>query len=366
MTKILVAEDNQTLLESITLELEMRGYEVLSAVNGGDALHILLTSEQIPDIIVSDIAMPDVDGYKLLEHIRADMRLSAVPVLFLTAFNSPNSVRLSKELGVDDYIVKPFQADDLVIAIENKLKRIRAFQTQADHRLDQSRQTLLHMISHELRTPLTAIYGGSELLAEILAEVPDETVHHMLGLIQNGAHRLNRLTGKALALIDIDSGNLQRVFVRSRRNHLVQDVVEAAIESINHENAADQRRVTIMLNSCTDHLLVEGVYEYLVMIIAELLRNAVAFTPSGGEVHVSVRRNTDNIEVTIKDSGRGIAESDLHRVWERFTQIDRDQYEQQGSGLGLAVVREVARIHGGECTIISELGKGTQVTLTLP
>ncbi len=127
MTKVLIAEDNSTVLETIAFELEMRGYEVLPTSDGQHALSVLQISSPAPDIIVSDIAMPDIDGFRLLELIRAHPVWNTIPVLFLTAFNSPNSIRISKELGVDDYIVKPFQADDLVIAIENKLERIRAY-----------------------------------------------------------------------------------------------------------------------------------------------------------------------------------------------------------------------------------------------
>jgi two-component system, sensor histidine kinase and response regulator len=132
MTKVLIAEDNPAVLETIAFELEMRGYEVLPTQDGQHALDVLNLSSPLPDIIVSDIAMPDIDGFRLLELVRANPNWTTIPVLFLTAFNSPNSIRISKELGVDDYIVKPFQADDLVIAIENKLQRIQAFRQAAE------------------------------------------------------------------------------------------------------------------------------------------------------------------------------------------------------------------------------------------
>ncbi len=124
MTTILLAEDNQTLLEDTTFALEMRGYTVIQAIDGQAALDIL-QARPLPDIIVSDIAMPDVDGFKLLEQLRSDPPLTAIPFIFLTAFNSPNSLRIGKELGADDYIVKPFQIDDLILSIESKLKRIK-------------------------------------------------------------------------------------------------------------------------------------------------------------------------------------------------------------------------------------------------
>jgi DNA-binding response OmpR family regulator len=131
MTKVLLVEDNLMLLESIAFELEMRGFTVWQANDGKNALHVLHSTDQHPDIIVSDIAMPEMDGYKLLELIRQNEDLQNIPVIFLTAFNSPNAIHLGKELGIDDYLVKPFNSDDLVTAINNKIKRYQQIHQQA-------------------------------------------------------------------------------------------------------------------------------------------------------------------------------------------------------------------------------------------
>jgi two-component system, sensor histidine kinase and response regulator len=366
MTRVLVAEDDATLLEDITLELELRGYEVIPASDGQWALHMLTISDQLPDIIVSDIAMPDVDGFQLLEQLRSNPKWNGIPFLFLTAFDSPNSVRASKEMGADDYIVKPFKPDDLVLALENKLQRMAAFQQQAERKLDVARQTLLNMMSHELRTPLTTIYGGAEMLADSLVDTSDVTVQHMLGLIQRGAQRMNNLTIKAMALLQIDSGQLQKTYAHSRRPHDMGEIVQAVIQTLEDEKLVNERQVAIKVDRHTETLCVEGVIEYLHLMVEEPLRNAVTFAPVGGAVEITLQADVDWVIVTIQDQGAGIAVADLPRVWERFTQLDRDNQEQQGAGLGLAIVRESARIHGGDCTIASEPGLGTQVTLALP
>lgn len=366
MTTVLLAEDNLTLLENIALELEFRGYQVLQASDGRGALDILRTGIQLPDIIISDIAMPDIDGFQFLEHLRSEPAWNGIPFLFLTAFNSPNSVRISKELGADDYIVKPFQADDLVLAMESKLKRLRAFQAKAEQHLDESRKTLLRMIAHELRTPLTAIYGGSEMLAECLEQVPDETVHRMLALIRNGANRLNHFTRKALVLIEVDSGNLEKTFHQSRRKHDIHEIVNMALNVVHAEMRESKRQVTINYTPAPQSLYVYGVEAYLTMAVDELLRNAVAFTPDNHAVDVMVNNGDAAVTVTIVDDGPGISEDELPHIWDRFMQIDREYYEQQGAGLGLSVVRDVVRIHGGDCVIANEPKRGARVTLSFP
>lgn len=366
MTKVLFVEDSLQLLENTSLELEFRGYEVIQATDGRAALNILRTCERLPDVIISDIAMPDMDGYDLLERIRSESKWYGIPVLFITAFDSRNSIQISKELGVDDYIVKPFEVDDLIAAIENKLKRIRAFQHVAEENLDDARRTLLNMLSHELRTPLTTIYGGSAFLADSLADSPDETVTYLIRLIQRGADRLNRLTGKALALLQIDSGQLKTAFQQAQTRHAINDIVQVAVAAVENEIIVDQREIEIQVSASELPLYVAGIHSYLVMMIEEPLRNAVAFSPNGSKITVEIRKANNQVWVAIHDNGPGISASDLERIWDRFVQINRDTDLQQGIGLGLSIIREAARIHGGDCFITSQVGKGTTLTISLP
>lgn len=367
MTKVLIVEDNLTLLEDIALELDLRGYEIVQATDGKVALDMLQSMSPLPDIIVSDIAMPDMDGFKFLEYVRNDADLSDIPFLFLTAFSSPNSLRISKELGADDFIAKPFQSDDLILAIENKIQRVKAFQKKAENNLNESKRKLMQMISHELRSPLTVIYGGTNILAKLLAGTSDENVEKMINLVQNGANRLNSLTKKIVALLEIDSGSMKNRFDKSRESFNMNELVEARIAKLNPNIIHERRDLTIIFNPSPKPVRVEGVLSNLELMIDELIDNAVNFTPKGGTITITVGQQ-DNQFVTfiVEDTGVGIRKEDLPRIWERFVQINREGQEQQGSGIGLSIVRDCARIHGGDCTLISELGKGTQVTLTLP
>jgi len=122
MKRIMLVEDNITLLESISFELQIRDYEVIPAESGKSALDMLEIAAKLPDVIISDIAMPDLNGYELLEKLRNTPTLSHIPVIFLTAFDSPNAVHIAEELGADDYLVKPIQPEVLIEAVERKLQ----------------------------------------------------------------------------------------------------------------------------------------------------------------------------------------------------------------------------------------------------
>lgn len=366
MTKVMIVEDNLTLLESISFELEMRGFEVMQAGDGESALNLLFVADTPPDIIVSDIAMPKVDGYQFLESVRHQDRWNDIPFIFLTAFDSQNAVRIGKELGVDDYLTKPFQPDDLVVAMENKLKRVGQFRKAAERRLDEARNELLHMLTHELRTPLTLVFGGAEALGESLGELPDETAYMMLDIVRNGAKRMNRLVNNILYLIAIDTGQMEVQMTKFSGQHDIKDVIVKAYEAILAEPAFAAKNIQLDIRMADEALYVRGLTEYLVMMVAEILRNALVFSPNNNRVTIDVQRSNDDVLVTITDNGPGIPEDQLETVWGRFVQLDRESQEQQGTGVGLALVRESARLHGGDCSIQSQQGNGTQVTLRLP
>jgi CheY-like chemotaxis protein len=120
--RILIVEDNEALLFNTKLKLEMSGYDVLSAINGQDALNVLAKNPP-PHIILSDIMMPIMDGYSFYSKVSENPTLNKIPFIFITAKSSPEDIRFAKKLGVDDYIIKPFKGEDLLATIEGKLKR---------------------------------------------------------------------------------------------------------------------------------------------------------------------------------------------------------------------------------------------------
>lgn len=125
---ILLVEDNLPILEELQLLLEFSHYEVITATNGKKALDRLRNSEIIPNLIISDIMMPEMDGYELFKRVSTNSRWYHIPFLFLTALSSPNDIRLGKMLGVDDYIIKPFKEEDLLASIAGKLLKSKKLQ----------------------------------------------------------------------------------------------------------------------------------------------------------------------------------------------------------------------------------------------
>lgn len=364
MTTVMLIEDNQTLIESISFELEMRGYDVLQATNGSNAIDLLEATPSVPDIIVSDIAMPDMDGYQLLETVRAHDEWDGLPFIFLTAFDSSSAVRLGKQLGVDDYLTKPFEPEDLVTAIESKLKRFRSLDERAERKLDASRDHLLRILSHELRTPLTTMYGSTKILEMTLADMSDENTQAAIQILDSGAQRMNRLISRILMFSQLEGGNAQRTFEQYAQPIAVDTCIEKAVSDYK-ENRPNLTHV-IETDIEPDLPLVNGMKDFVCALVDELLDNAIKFSLGCPSVHIGAVRNNDSVQVTVRDAGSGIAPQHLEKIWENFTQIDRDINEQQGMGLGLAIVKKITELHGGTCEVTSTPDDGTTATFLLP
>ena len=366
MTRVMIVEDTRPLLEGIAFELEMRGYEVLTASDGLVALAVLdgLKTNGLPDVIVSDIAMPNLDGYQLFERVQANDDWQSIPFIFLTALASEKDVQFGKRLGADDYLIKPFKPEELVIAIENKKRRFEQLKATNERKLDVVRQQLMAMISHELRTPLTAIYGGAELLADDFSLDDNNISKQALDLIQSGARRLNRLVNEVLWLIQFNSGHLQQTLVTMAQPHDLREILQVARDVLNFEMATD--RIVLYQNQDDAALWIKGLRDVLVMVFMEAFHNALRFSKPNTPVDLTLHVDADLVTIELTDYGSGIAPDDIEKVWEPFVQSDRRLHEQQGMGLGLTLIREGVRLHGGDCKLYSELNKGTILVVQLP
>jgi len=360
--RVLIVEDNIAVLESVALELEINGYEVLQATNGQEGLDLLARLNPAPDIIVSDIAMPQMDGYEFFQNVQQHSEWHYIPFIFLTALDAEKQVRFGKSLGVDDYLVKPFKAEDLIIAIENKLRRIADFEQRAEVRLDTARVELLNLISHELNTPLTAIYGGTEMLAESLSAIPDEVTQHTLRIVQSGTRRMKRLIDQVLLMVQLDSNQMKNHFNKLARPFDLEMTVQSAQRLLHNDNLLDGRSINIQ--APTKPVMIFGIEEVISRAIAELLRNALAY--SSQDVELEIGQEDDKTLLVVRDYGKGIPPAFQEEIWERFRQVDRGTYEQQGAGLGLTLVRGLMQIHGGSAYLQSEPDAGTAVTLAFP
>lgn len=361
MAKILVIEDEESIRENILDLLEAENFEGIGAING--KVGIKLASEQIPDLILCDMMMPEVDGHGVLKALRSEPLTATIPFIFLTAKADKSDIRTGMELGADDYITKPCTPQELLKAIAIRLEKQKTISRQSQKTLDELRTNISMSLPHELRTPLNAIMGFSELILSEYQVLEESDILEMIGQIQTSGHRLYRLIQNFLLYAELEIAATNPELLKEMRNSEFSCVksllTQKARQQAKHANRTDD----LQLNLQDSSVAIDSVR--LAKIVEELLDNAFKFSLEGTPVVLSTVVENQTFILSVKDQGRGMTADQIAQL-EAYRQFDRKLYQQAGLGLGLAIVQRLAELHGGKFKIESLPQQETIVRVSLP
>lgn len=363
-TKILVVEDDFQNRQLISIYLSKTGYEVTVCVNGLDALEKLQT--YTPDLIISDISMPHLDGFQLYDKVKEFNHLRSIPFIFLTAHSDTDKRRYSKEIGSDDFLTKPIEQEDLLVSIRGKLKRVEEIRSTTTSALfnevDQLKREILSTITHEVNTPLFIIKLTTNLLLDDSMEFRPHELQELLLRIKRSGERLDGLLKDFLVSARVAAGDAIKEYKDARQEIELNYVVTHLMPKLERMASSAQLKLTTNLSKVPVVLIhVDQVAD----IIERLFNNAVKFNKPNGSIHVSTDANEEDAFVRIKDTGIGIPADRLAHVFEKFYQVNRSEMEQQGAGLGLSIARDLAYINGGDILAKSTEGVGSEFTLAI-
>ncbi len=225
---------------------------------------------------------------------------------------------------------------------------------------EQLQNSLTHMIIHDLRNPITAVMGGIDLLLMTMADQMDETQKHLLENTRHSSQMLVELVNELLDINKIEAGK----FVL---NLGTVDLYRLLSESLNAIKAtAELEKQHLALAPAPEHTTVIGDEHLLRRVIANLLSNALKYTPANGTISGSLTHEGDSIVVRITDTGPGIPEKERERIFEKFTQVQEKHIQRQGTGLGLTFCQLAVNAHGGQIWVESEEGEGSTFAFRLP
>lgn len=360
--RILLVDDNQIVLNVTADYLRAQGFEVFIAHDGSEALQLL--GKDAPDLIVSDIMMPGMDGYAFYQNVSEQPEWCHIPFLFLSALGANGDIRTGKELGCDDYLVKPFDPTELVSTIRGKLARAKRRDAVSRSYIEDYRKRVINTLSHEFRTPLVAINTGSELLLDQHDALQPDRVQSLLQSIHRGGQRLQRLVNDFMALQQIDSGSAENAAKRLRREAAVTDILEMALDVEREELGNDCPQIIAHVPAGAENWMIHVYESQVTDAVCRLLSNAIKFGGLGFSVEVGLRGNDATVEFWIRDHGPGLSCEDANRACQMFMQIDRDRFEQQGCGVGLAIAQYYVDLNAGNLTFRAPADGGLEVSLT--
>jgi signal transduction histidine kinase len=358
--KILVIEDTAEVREVIAETLTLEGFEVFAAEDGRSGIGLART--HLPDLIICDIRMPNMDGYETLAELRKDAVTAMIPFIFLTGAADRTNVRRGMELGADDYLTKPFTASELMAAVSARLEKQEEIHRHSERKLEELRGNLTMALPHELRTPLNGILGLSELLIE-QGEVMDRPqILETARYINQSALRLHRLIENFLvyAQIELLSSDSSRGAVLRPSTSVPVGELIAGLARQAAAKAQRAKDLTLRIQPVEAPIA----EEHMKKIAEELIENAFKFSEPGTPVVVETRQEGRELVFTISDRGRGMTPDQIAKVGAHM-QFERNFYEQQGAGFGLIIAKRLTELLGGSFHIESTPGLQTTVRVAL-
>ena len=293
------------------------------------------------------------------ETLRQQPPWSDFPLLVFSTFDRgvPRNVKLDGLLGNVTFLDRPVRTRTMLAAVQAAL-RSRRRQYEGRHAIE-SRDTFLAMLGHELRNPLGAIHLALEVL-----EGRDAMPSREHAIIARQSKHLARLVDDLLDVARVTRGS---VVLQRARISLV-DALRGALEALRARAASQGISLSLALEASADDVFVDGDHARLEQVFSNLVTNAIKYTPAGGNVTVTLRRQDGDAIVTVADTGVGLAPEMLERVFDVFAQVERTLERREGGmGLGLAIVRSIVALHGGTVVATSDgVGRGSTFTVRLP
>jgi len=376
-TSVYLVDDEPEILYTLSEALTYSGFDVQTFEDGPSALEA--AAHRPPDLLVTDMRMPEMDGMALLTRLRSEA--PDTEVIILTGFGDLGSAVSALRLGAFDYLTKPIDANRLAQVLKNgaEHRRLQAENRSLIQRLRESNRIKTEFIngmSHEVRTPLGHILGFAQLLEDSLPDLSEVHAGH-LQKVQQAAKQLLGLFDDILQFSILRSGEASVATETFPLGPFLSGTVELV------QAAADAKGVTLEILLHEPDPTVSADAAICEKALHLILDNAVKFTPTGGGVRVSSWVGADPLDanadrrpppegyrwlgIAVADSGPGIPSDDLERIFNAFEQGDGSLARQYGgTGLGLALARSLARIHGGEVEVRSQPEKGSTFTLVVP
>lgn len=351
---ILVVDDTPSYLEILGQLLVEEGYEVFAVKSGERAL--LMMERKIPDLILLDVTMPEMSGFEVCKKVKSLAHLKEIPIIFLTAKIEEEDVLRGFQLGAVDYVRKPFNVAELLSRVSTHLEL--KFSREELKKMNAHKDKFFSVISHDLRSPFSSLFTSSQMLAQEYEKFTDEERKKLLQGIGSKSKKIYYLLEN---LLQWSMAQIGRVTWRPEKIHL-SSLLDESVYLFKEEAEKKDNRLQVEVGK---DIQVYGDSNMIQTVLRNLVSNAIKFT-SGGLILVTAREKGNWVEVIVSDTGVGMTEGDLEKIFNAEGHSTYGTANEKGSGLGLILCKEFVERNSGEFWVKSEIQKGSQFSFTLP
>lgn len=356
---VLIVDDQPENLQSIAdvFNEDCTECNIVKAPNGKTALRIM--EKIIPDIIITDWEMPEMDGIEFIKKIKQNPLTEDIPIIMCTGvMTTSENLYTALEAGAVDYIRKPIDRIELLartkanLNLADSYNRIKA--------LNQAKDNILAIISHDLRSPVGNIKNFVDLIITNHQEFDNSQLLTMIETIGKQSASVFTILDNLLIWANNQRNNITINPVLQDLNKVINQNIDLLLDSAVNKQISIQNKIKTDLQANFDTSLISTV-------IRNLLANAIKFTPKNGKIDIYCKEDNNKIFICVKDSGIGIEEERISKIFNlTHHETTPGTNSEKGSGLGLKLCYDLVNKHGGEIWVESKFGEGSEFIFTIP
>lgn len=353
---ILIVDDNPMNLMLTSHVLENEGFHTRTAEDGVSGLATIANA--IPTLILLDVMMPEMNGYEVCRKIKENEKWIDIPIIFLTANAQTENLVEGFLAGGVDYITKPFKSEELLVRVKNHLELADSRRRILE--MIKSRDKLYSIIAHDIRSPLSGILQTIDAIDQGYFDTTGDDFKELIHHLKIRTKETSTLLTSLLQWTRLQSGHVEMQITEGD----LKPVISSCIRLLE----ANAEEKNILITDKTDKVLLCKFDEVSVhTILRNILSNAIKFTPANGQIIITNELVGNMIRLNIKDSGIGMSEDVIKMIFENDKHYSSSgTANEQGTGLGLMLVKEFIRRNNGKLEINSVVNSGTRITISFP
>lgn len=361
--KILIVDDVVSNVLLLKILLTNEKFQVVTANNGTTCIE--QAKKEHPDLILLDVMMPDISGFDTAVVLKKDVETKDIPIIFLTALNTPQDLVHGFQVGASDFLTKPFNKEELIMRVMQQIslvaaKRIIEQQNEELRATLSNRDKMYSVIAHDLRSPMASIRMVLNLVvASTSPDVVGPEIFELLDKANRESEDVHDLLDNLLKWTKSQTGRLNVVTQDLDLKDIVPGVVEIFVM------IAQTKHIKLNLIPTADNLVVTADNDMLKTVVRNFLSNAIKFSPENSSIEIKMENIGDFAKISIIDHGVGIAANRLDSIFKKG-ETTYGTGGEEGSGLGLQLCQDFARKNGGDCAVESVEGQGSTFSFTVP
>ena len=361
--KILVVDDVVSNVLLLKILLTNEKFQVLTANNGNSCIET--AKREHPDLILLDVMMPDISGFDTAVILKKEKETADIPIIFLTALNSPADLVHGFQVGANDFLTKPFNKEELVMRVMHQIslvaaKRIIVQQNDELRRTINNRDKMYSVIAHDLRSPMASIRMVLNLVVQTVSpEAIGPEMYYLIDKANKETEETHDLLDNLLKWTKSQTGRLKVAY----QDFEVMDVVTGVYGIFTM--IAETKNINLTMEENVTGLKVRADKDMLNTVVRNFLSNAIKFTPEGSAIEIIVDKKDDFAKISIRDHGVGIAPDRIEGLFHKG-ETTYGTNNEEGSGLGLQLCKDFAVKNGGDVMVESVLGEGSTFSVLVP